>query len=85
MANRRFEVFELRQVLVRMRLGESDRDLSKAGLIGRKKAGEIRRMALDKGWLNAASPMPTDDEIDRNPASRSARLRVFQFGDDLVK
>jgi hypothetical protein len=37
MANRRFEVFELRQILVRMRLGESDRDLSKSGLIGRKK------------------------------------------------
>lgn len=35
--------------------------------------------------VNRKAIVPTDDEIDRNPASRSARLRVFQFGDDLVK
>jgi hypothetical protein len=73
MANRRFEVFELRQILVRMRLGELDRDLSKSGLVGRKKAGEIRRMALDKGWLNAGNPMPTDDEIAGINASKSRK------------
>jgi hypothetical protein len=37
MANRRFELFEYRQVLVRMRQGDSDRDIARAGLMGRKK------------------------------------------------
>lgn len=88
MANRRFEVFELRQILVRMRLGESDRDLSKSGLIGRKKAGEIRRMALDRGWLNAGSPMPTDDEIAGIKASKSRKTKgsqVLPFADFVSK
>ena len=33
MANRRFEMFEYRQVLTRMRLGDSDRAIAAAGLI----------------------------------------------------
>jgi hypothetical protein len=34
--NRRFEVFEYRQVLARMRQGDSDRDIARAGLMGRR-------------------------------------------------
>ena len=45
MANRRFEMYEFHQILSRMRLGASDRQLAKAGLIGRVKAGEIRSIA----------------------------------------
>ncbi len=37
MANRRFEMYEYRQVLARMRLGESDRAIARSGLIGRQK------------------------------------------------
>jgi len=33
MSNRRFEVFEYRQVLARMRLGDSDRDIAGAHLM----------------------------------------------------
>ena len=49
MANRRFEMYECRQILVRMRLGESDRELAKAGLIGRRKAGRLREIAQAHG------------------------------------
>ena len=45
MTNRRFEMYELRQVLVRMRLGDSDRALAKSGLIGRPKAKALRQLA----------------------------------------
>ena len=38
-------MYELRQVLVRMRLGDSDRALAKAGLIGRPKAKALRQLA----------------------------------------
>lgn len=54
---------EYRQILVRMRLGESDRELAKAGLIGRRKAGELRAVAAEQGWLNASGPLPEDAQL----------------------
>ncbi len=42
-------MFEFRHVLVRMRQGDSDRDLARAGLIGRRKAQELRRLAPATG------------------------------------
>ncbi len=33
MVNRRFELFEYRQVLVRMRQGDSDRDIARGGSV----------------------------------------------------
>ena len=51
MSNRRFEMYEYRQVIYRMRLGESNRAISKAGLMGRKKAAELRKIAQAQGWL----------------------------------
>jgi len=42
MANRRFEMYEYRQVIVRMRLGESDRAIAQTGLMGRKKVRIVR-------------------------------------------
>ena len=42
MSNRRFEMYEYRQVLVRMRQGDSDRQIAKARLMGRNKADELR-------------------------------------------
>ncbi|MDY6950801.1 MAG: IS21 family transposase, partial [Thermodesulfobacteriota bacterium] len=62
MANRRFEMFEYRQVVYRMRLGESDRAIAKAGLMGRKKAAELRAVALAQGWLGGG-PLPEDAQI----------------------
>ncbi len=35
--------------------------------------------------LNKKSIVPSDDEIERNPASRSARLRVMEFEKDFSK
>ena len=60
MANRRFEMHQYRNIIVRMRLGESDRALAKAGLIGRKKAKQIRGIAGKQGWLDISQPLPED-------------------------
>lgn len=43
MGNRKFEMHEYRQILLRMRLGETDRALSKAALMDRRKLGEVHR------------------------------------------
>ena len=53
-------MYELRQVLVRMRLGDSDRTLARAGLIGRPKAKALRQLAEAKGWLDPERPLPED-------------------------
>jgi len=53
-------MFEFRHILVRMRQGDSDRALVKAGLIGRPKAKVLRTVAQAQGWLDPASPLPED-------------------------
>ena len=63
MANRRFELFEYRQVLVRMRQGDSDRDIARVGLMGRKKLATVRCVAQELGWLDPAQPLPEDPVI----------------------
>lgn len=60
MANRRFEMHEYRNILVRMRLGESDRDIARARLMGRRKAAAVRQTALRAGWLDLNQPLPDD-------------------------
>ncbi|WP_232428292.1 hypothetical protein [Burkholderia ubonensis] len=63
MANRRFELFEYRQVLVRMWQGDSDRDIARGGLMGRKKLTPVRREAEARSWLDPAQPLPDDATI----------------------
>ena len=59
MSNRRFEMYEIRQVIFRIRHGDSDRSIAKSGLMGRKKASEVRRIAQKNGWLTN-DPLPDD-------------------------
>jgi hypothetical protein len=62
MSNRRFEMHQYRQVVFRMRLGESDRTIARAGLMGRRKAGELREIAHEQGWLGDG-PLPEDTQL----------------------
>ena len=56
-------MFEYRQILVRMRSGDSDRALAKAGLIGRSKAKWLRELASSAGWLDSSCALPEDAEL----------------------
>ena len=60
MGNRRFEMYEYRQIITRMRLGDSDRTLAQTGLIGRKKASRLREIVLTEGWLDKEKPLPDE-------------------------
>src|SRR5512134_3863516 len=60
---RRFEMYQYRQVVVRMRLGESDREIAKAGLMGRRKAAALRRVAHARGWLEGEQPVPEEPTL----------------------
>ncbi len=76
MGNRRFEMYQYRQIVARMRSGESDRDLARAGFVGRRKAGEIRQLALVQGWLDSDRPLPDEAELAVILASTPAKPAV---------
>jgi len=89
MSNRRIEVFEIRNVIVRMRLGDSDRQIAKAGLVGRPKAKEIRKVALEKGWLEVECEIPDNKAIAAALEKKSlmpvATSKVRDHADQLQK
>jgi len=58
-------MYEYRQVLVRMRQGDSDREIAKGRLMGRHKAAALRRVASAQGWLDAQRALPEDEALAR--------------------
>lgn len=64
MATRRFEMFEIRNVIVRMRLGESECKIGRAGLMGRRKASQLRAIAKKQGWLDQSRSLPPNEELE---------------------
>ena len=56
-------MFQYRQVLVRLRRGDSEREIARARLMGRHKARQLRAVALERGWLEAGAALPEDAEI----------------------
>jgi transposase len=56
-------MFQYRQVLVRLRAGDSVREIARAGLMGRDKLGMLRSVAAANGWLDAEAAVPDDAAI----------------------
>jgi transposase len=56
-------MFQYRAVLVRLRQGDSDRDIARARLMGRPKVAALRVLADRHGWLIAEAPLPEDAVI----------------------
>ena len=56
-------MFQYRQVLVRLRQGDTDRDIARARLMGRKKAAALRALAAERGWLDPQAQLPDDATI----------------------
>ncbi len=54
---------EVRQIIQRLRLGEKNRKVARAQRVGRNTVANIRRIAAERGWLDATSPMPDDAAI----------------------
>ena len=63
MGRRTFEMYQYRQVIVRLRAGDSVREVARSGLMGRDKLGELRSVAVQHGWLDAACAVPDDAMI----------------------
>ena len=56
-------MFQYRQVLVRLRAGDTVREIARSGLMGRDKLGMLRAMAEQQGWLDASADVPGDEAI----------------------
>jgi len=44
-------MYQYRQILVRMRRGDSDREIARSKTMGRKKIADVREIANGRGWL----------------------------------
>ena len=77
-------MYQYRQVLTRMRLGDSDRAVDRSGLMGRQKAGAclraythrqaLREVAGREGWLEPSIVLPDDATLAQvvwSPTSRT--------------
>lgn len=64
MAHRRFEMFQYRQALVRMRQDASDCQIASVRHMGRRTAARLRQF-LKHNWLDPALAMPEDEQIAR--------------------
>ena len=56
-------MFHYRQVLVRLRAGDSVRELARSGLMGRDKLATLRSLAQERGWLDPQTEIPDDQAI----------------------
>ena len=56
-------MFQYRQALVRLRAGDTVREIARTGLMGRDKLGELRSLALSRGWLTADTELPDDASL----------------------
>ena len=63
MANRRIEMHEYQEALYRMRLGQTDRAISRDRILGRRKVGELGALAAQQGWLAEESQLPSAAQI----------------------
>ena len=66
-------MFQYRQALVRLRAGDSVREIARSGLMGRDKLAQLLALAVERGWLEAASDVPEDGSL---AAALGARKRV---------
>lgn len=56
-------MYQYRQIIFRLRQGDTLRGIASAKLADRKKVRKIRQVAVQQGWLNPEQDMPTDNEL----------------------
>lgn len=76
MANRRFEMFEYRQIIFRLRQGESARAIARSGLADRLKVSKIRQVATAQGWLSTQCELPSNEVLAELFQQQSSSLKT---------
>ncbi|PZP90256.1 MAG: hypothetical protein DI587_39225 [Variovorax paradoxus] len=74
---RRIEMFQYRQVLVRLRAGDAVREIARCGLMGRDKLSELRAAAELHGWRATDGVLGRGTaQAGRQPAADRGRTGV---------
>jgi hypothetical protein len=73
MGHRKIEMHEFRNVLIRLRAGDRDREVARLGLMGRVKVAQFRALALSQGWLEPSAPLPDVPTIAQSLTPRPKR------------
>lgn len=60
MSKRRFEMYQYRQIIVRLRSGDSMRGIGRTKLADRKTVRRVRAIAKQQGWLDSKCEIPSD-------------------------
>ena len=63
MARRSFEMYEIRQIIVCLRSGETIRGIAQTKLANRKKIRAVRKVAVQQNWLDTKKEIPTDQVL----------------------
>jgi transposase len=72
MGRRRIEMYRYREVIGRLRLGDSDRQIARADLLGRQKCAQLRLIAVAQGWLEPSAALP-DEAVIHDALCQSMR------------
>ncbi len=56
-------MFRYRQALVRLRAGDSERQIARSGVMGRDKLAAFRSLAQAQGWLDPEQALPEDQAL----------------------
>jgi transposase len=56
-------MFQFRQALVRLRAGDTVREIARSALMGRDKLSALRTLAEQRGWLAADAELPDDQAL----------------------
>ncbi len=53
-------MYDYRQIIHRIRMGQTDREIARTKMIGRTKCAKVRTIAGHQGWLDLEAPLPDD-------------------------
>lgn len=67
-------MYEYRQIIYRLRQGDGVKTIARDGLAGREKIRNIKKVAVEHGWLDPTLPLPDESKLHEVFAQR-ARLQ----------
>jgi transposase len=76
MAGRRKNVLDVREIVRRLKLGQSERVIAQELLASRNSIGKYKKLAIQEGWLDRAD-LPSPGEIEMRIAAQQPNAIVF--------
>ena len=68
-------MYEIRQIIQRLRLGESNRGIARSQRVGRDTVAAVRDMATSQNWLDPANPIPDDAMLAKHYKGANSKAK----------